>query len=114
MHKMEGKLCGDRRRLRSIALLQTFSNAAVNLYLPYLSQSLGQDLAIERMLKPVAPTEGPVRPLFQAGRLQKGVLMPERVTDSVDMGYGDLQPRRHRGGGKHVPHYTGDFQDALL
>ena len=70
VHKMERQLRGNRGRLRSIALCrQALPYAAVNLHPLQLSQPCGQDLAIERMLKLVAPTEGPVRPLCQAGGL---------------------------------------------
>jgi hypothetical protein len=69
-HKMERQLRGNRGRLRSIALCrQALPYAAVHLHSLQLSQSCGQYLAIECMLKPVAPTEGPVRPLCQAGGL---------------------------------------------
>src|SRR5262245_30427610 len=62
-HKMERQRCGHRRRLRAIALRQALPHAAVHLHPLQLSQPCSQDLAIERMLKPVAPTEGPVWPL---------------------------------------------------
>ena len=65
------------------------------------------------MLKPVAPAEGAVRPLVQAGVLQELVLLPERLTEGFDLGYRDVQPRRHRGGGKHVARHAGHFQDVL-
>src|SRR5262245_8109523 len=54
LHKMAGQLRGNRRRLRAIALLQARPHATVHLHPLERSQPLGQHLAIERMLKPVA------------------------------------------------------------
>ena len=65
------------------------------------------------MSKPVAPAEGPIRPLIQARVLQEIVLLPERLTEGFDLDHGDVQPRRHRGGSKYVSRHTGDFQDVL-
>ena len=113
LQKMAGQLRGDRRRLRAIALLQALPHAAVDLHPLERPQPLGQHLAIERMVKPVAPADGPVRPLVQAGVLQEVVLLPERLTEGFDLGHRDVQPRRHRGGGKHVARHTGHFQDVL-
>jgi hypothetical protein len=79
MRKMEGQLCGDRGRLRAIALRQALPYAAVHLHQRQLSQPGGQHLAIERMLKPVVPTDRPVRPLLQVRILQEGVLLSQPV-----------------------------------
>ena len=103
----------DLSQLRAIALRQAFPHAAVYLHPLESPQPLGQHLAIERMLKPVASTEGLVRPLVQASVLQEVVLLPERLTEGFDFGHGDVQPRRHRGGGKDVSGHTGDFQNVL-
>ena len=111
--EVDGKLGCDISHLRAIALFQAFPHAAVHLHPLELPQPLGQHLAIERMVKPVAPADGPVRPLLQAGVLQEVVLLPERRTEGFDLGHRDVQPRRHRGGGKHVARHTGHFQDVL-
>ena len=92
--KMVRQLRGDGRRLRAIALRQALPHAPVHLQPLQRSHPHRQHLAIERMLKPVALTEGTVRPRLQAYVLQEVVLLPQRRTEAFDRGHGDVQPRR--------------------
>jgi hypothetical protein len=87
---VDSKLGCDLSYLRAIALLQAFPHAAVCLHPLEIPQPLGQHLAIEHMSKPVAPAEGPVRPLIQAHILQEVVLLPKCRAEGFDLGHRDV------------------------
>ena len=105
--EVERELGGDLARLGAIAFLQPCPNAPVELDAPHRAQALIQHLAVERMLKAVAPTAGAIRPHRPPGIVEEVTLRRHRLTLRFDRLHGALDPGRHRRHCKLLAHHTG-------
>ena len=108
--EVHGELGGDLARLGAIASLQPCPNAPVELDAPHGAQALIQHLAVERMLKAIAPPAGAIRPDRPPGIVEEVALRRQPVTHRLHVLDGALDPRRHRRHRKRLAHHTGRLQ----
>jgi len=112
--KMHGEGCRVLADPGAIARRFAAPNAPMQARPMPRPEPLIHHLLIQCMAKPIAPTHGPIRPLYQAPVFQELPLPRQPLTHHLHGVRGHLHPRRYTGHRKLHARYTPPLQYLLL